>query len=75
MIPTFHPAAILHGGGERSRQFELLRDDFQLVRRTLDELAQAATPPRRRRCPATARRRAAGEPIVDVPDADQLELF
>ena len=37
VIPTFHPAAILHGGGERSRQFELLRDDLRLVRRTLDE--------------------------------------
>ncbi|HVF07484.1 MAG TPA: uracil-DNA glycosylase, partial [Actinomycetota bacterium] len=37
VIPTFHPAAILHGGGEGSRQFELLRDDFQLIRRTLDE--------------------------------------
>ena len=24
VIPTFHPAAILHGGGERSRQFQLL---------------------------------------------------
>ena len=32
VIPTFHPAAILHGGGEKSRQFQLLRDDFALVR-------------------------------------------
>lgn len=35
VIPTFHPAAILHGGGEGSRQYQLLREDFELVRRTL----------------------------------------
>ncbi len=37
VIPTFHPAAILHGGGEKSRQFQLLKDDFALVRSTLDD--------------------------------------
>jgi uracil-DNA glycosylase len=37
VIPTFHPAAILHGGGERSRQFEDLRADFALIRSTLEE--------------------------------------
>jgi uracil-DNA glycosylase len=36
VIPTFHPAAILHGGGERSTQFDLLKQDFDLVRRTLE---------------------------------------
>ena len=35
VIPTFHPAAILHGGGERSGQFQDLRADFGLVQRTL----------------------------------------
>jgi uracil-DNA glycosylase family 4 len=35
VIPTFHPAAILHGGGERSSQFQDLREDFALVQRTL----------------------------------------
>lgn len=44
VIPTFHPAAILHGGGEQSRQYELLRDDFLLIQRTLDELARAPAP-------------------------------
>jgi uracil-DNA glycosylase family 4 len=39
VIPTFHPAAILHGGGERSPQLGLLREDFALVRATLDSLA------------------------------------
>jgi DNA polymerase len=63
VIPTFHPAAILHGGGEKSRQFELLRDDFLLVRRTLDAMLPAPTAPARE---AT---------IVDASDADQLELF
>lgn len=38
VIPTFHPAAILHGGGERSPQFLKLREDFALIRTTLDEL-------------------------------------
>lgn len=74
VIPTFHPAAILHGGGEGSRQFELLRDDFRLVRRTLDELlAPPALAP-----PALAPT-AAPEPEQDtavaIPDSDQLELF
>jgi uracil-DNA glycosylase len=47
VIPTFHPAAILHGGGERSRQFQDLREDFALVQRTLTPgpaVADAATP-------------------------------
>jgi DNA polymerase len=35
VIPTFHPAAILHGGGEKSPQFQEMRDDFALVQRTL----------------------------------------
>jgi DNA polymerase len=42
VIPTFHPAAILHGGGERSPQLGLLREDFSLVRATLDSLGGAA---------------------------------
>jgi DNA polymerase len=44
VIPTFHPAAILHGGGERSRQFQLLLDDFRLVRTTLSSMAQPRPP-------------------------------
>jgi uracil-DNA glycosylase family 4 len=42
LIPTFHPAAILRGGGEGSRQYEELRQDFGVIRNTLDELAVAA---------------------------------
>ncbi len=37
VIPTFHPAAILHGGGQASRQMEALRSDFQEIRRALAE--------------------------------------
>jgi uracil-DNA glycosylase family 4 len=37
VIPTFHPAAILHGGGQASRQMEALRADFQEVSRALAE--------------------------------------
>jgi uracil-DNA glycosylase len=37
VIPTFHPAAILHGGGQASKQMEALRADFQEVSRALAE--------------------------------------
>jgi DNA polymerase len=37
VIPTFHPAAILHGGGENSRQMAALRMDFQEIRSALAE--------------------------------------
>lgn len=40
VIPTFHPAAILHGGGESSRQMASLRADFQEVRAALSELPE-----------------------------------
>jgi hypothetical protein len=37
VIPTFHPAAILHGGGQASSQMAALRSDFQEIRRALAE--------------------------------------
>jgi DNA polymerase len=37
VIPTFHPAAILHGGGENSRQMQLMREDFRAMRAALAE--------------------------------------
>jgi uracil-DNA glycosylase family 4 len=37
VIPTFHPAAILHGGGAGSRQMQQIREDFAEIRRALDE--------------------------------------
>ena len=78
VIPTFHPAAILHGGGERSRQFELLRDDLRLVRRTLDEFevpeaAPVVEMPEVTGVGAAETPSAAGDP--PPADADQLELF
>jgi len=42
VIPTFHPAAVLHGGGENSRQMASLRTDFQEIVRTLAERPQPA---------------------------------
>ena len=54
VIPTFHPAAILRSGGDGSKQFELFREDFVLIERTLQELreiapvATEAADPRRR---------------------------
>jgi uracil-DNA glycosylase len=37
VMPTFHPAAILHGGGEASAQFQALRSDFLSIRAILAE--------------------------------------
>ena len=37
VIATFHPAAVLHGGGETSSQMESLRADFSMIRDALDE--------------------------------------
>jgi uracil-DNA glycosylase family 4 len=37
VIPTFHPAAVLHGGGESGAQMAALRSDFRLIREVLDE--------------------------------------
>ena len=84
VIPTFHPAAILHGGGERSPQFAALREDFGLVRRTLDD---AESPPAEPEDAAPAEASAGGPApgeiarvvpgVSDAPetDPDQMELF
>jgi DNA polymerase len=37
VIPTFHPAAILRGGGDASSQMTALRQDFQTIRQALAE--------------------------------------
>ncbi|HXF38043.1 MAG TPA: uracil-DNA glycosylase family protein [Actinomycetota bacterium] len=37
VIPTFHPAAVLHGGGQASSQMDALRRDFEEVRAALAE--------------------------------------
>jgi uracil-DNA glycosylase family 4 len=37
VIPTFHPAAVLHGGGEAGSQMAGLRSDFQTIRQILEE--------------------------------------
>jgi len=41
VIPTFHPAAILHGGGEASSQMTALRTDFQEIKLALAETPEA----------------------------------
>jgi uracil-DNA glycosylase len=60
VIPTFHPAAILHGGGQGSPQMQALRSDFALIRKVLDEKeaerrAVAASPPAPGPAPAEER--------------------
>jgi uracil-DNA glycosylase len=87
VIPTFHPAAILHGGGEQSRQFQLLRDDFRLVRATLDGTASPsndAPPPPVDITDDVPPPAASGVPglpdrVLPIPDAasqdEQMELF
>jgi uracil-DNA glycosylase family 4 len=44
VIPTFHPAAVLHGGGDASAPMRGLREDFALVKATLEEAAAGAVP-------------------------------
>ena len=53
VVPTFHPAAILHGGGESSRQFQMLRADFEVIRRRVAGAPRPPTPSRR--APASSR--------------------
>ncbi len=68
VIPTFHPAAILRGGGEDSAQGHDLRADFELIRATLEQLRTAP--------PAEASQRLEGRTIVLGEAADeQLGLF
>lgn len=70
VIPTFHPAAILRGGGEKSRQFAELQEDFALIKRTLFEPEPPPPPP-----PVTSLvELERGTEPATVPD-DQLELF
>jgi uracil-DNA glycosylase len=79
VIPTFHPAAILRGGGETSRQFGEFREDFELIR---DTLAGPLNLPRPQSSPEPQGRveqERQPEP-VRVPEAEpvpeeQLELF
>lgn len=46
VVPTFHPAAVLHGGGTGSAAMEGLQADFRSIRLVLDELRDAAGPAR-----------------------------
>ena len=40
VVPTFHPAAILRGGGAASSQMAAIREDFQTVRQVLNEIPE-----------------------------------
>jgi uracil-DNA glycosylase family 4 len=67
VIPTYHPAAILRGGGEGSRQFAEFRSDFDLLRETLETVRRPPQPV------VIPEARSSGEP-GDVRE-EQLELF
>jgi uracil-DNA glycosylase len=80
VIPTFHPAAILHGGGEKSRQFQDMQEDFALVRRTL----AGASPPEASAVPTVGRiapapgQTARADPAIIISEPaveEQLGLF
>jgi uracil-DNA glycosylase family 4 len=43
LIPTFHPAAILHGG-RASNAMAQMEDDFRLIAKTLEEMAAQPEP-------------------------------
>jgi uracil-DNA glycosylase len=45
VIPTFHPAAVLHGGGEAGSQMAALRSDFQTIRQIVAEPVPVAAVP------------------------------
>lgn len=45
IIPTFHPAAILHGGGQNSQQMEALREDFRTIKQALEEAPEVIVLP------------------------------
>jgi len=66
VIPTFHPAAILRGGGEKSRQVAELAEYFALIKRTLTE----PSPP-----PPVVSLIRHEEDAAPTPSDDQLELF
>ena len=68
VIPTFHPAAVLRGGGEKGRQFGELQEDFALIKRTLAE-PEPPPPP-----PVTSLVEFEREEQPAIAD-DQLELF
>ena len=67
VIPTYHPAAILRGGGEGSRQFAEFRSDFDLLRETLETLRRPPQPV------VIPEARPSGE--HDGVREEQLELF
>jgi uracil-DNA glycosylase len=85
VIPTFHPAAILRGGGESSRQFSEFRADFELMRDTLAGLERApdrisVPEPTTSPGPVAVREAVPTPEPVTVPEAEplpeeQLELF
>ena len=79
VIPTFHPAAILRGGGDTSRQFGEFREDFELIRDTLAQPRERSEPQEQPSPQGRTEPEGQSQP-VRVPEAEpvpeeQLELF
>jgi uracil-DNA glycosylase, family 4 len=72
VVPTFHPAAILRTG-EKSSQFEQLKEDFQLIKRTLQGEAEGRVVPEQT-APASPAAMAPGEIArIILPDAQSSQ--
>src|SRR5207248_5168628 len=41
VVPTFHPAAILRGGGAGSNQMDAVRQDFRMVKELLADVPES----------------------------------
>lgn len=75
LIPTFHPAAALRSG---DRVTEQMREDFRLVRKTLDEFAAGGgvrDPVATDVSSYNPARSDGGEDELDPPSSEQLGLF
>ncbi|HEU5004428.1 MAG TPA: uracil-DNA glycosylase [Actinomycetota bacterium] len=73
VVPTFHPAAVLHGGGGASPQMTALRDDFALIAAILAEPPPA--PPAPPEPPEAPARRADGSEAAELEPYEQDALF
>jgi uracil-DNA glycosylase family 4 len=76
VIPTFHPAAVLHGGGEKSPAMQSLRADFALIATILDGSSGGSSAASSQAATSSEASNARDKDQVDVePSAEQASLF